>query len=148
MNESMEKTFEQALEEFVPVSDAKQRTFKRHLRKARAEHGSSGFEHCDRPAALELYTEGSAHRAVHAFEKVGEGLVDTVVEVQGNHVEHISRLASREDGAILPDNVSGDEVMASLRQGDIALFEEFYEHPERFVRYNLKRGPSWEQSSE
>lgn len=146
MSESAEKTFEQALEEFVPVAEAEQRQFLRHARRAVNEHGASGFEHRERPAALEMY--GAGHqRTIHTFEKAGEGLVDTVVEVQGNHVEHIGRLASREDGAILPDNVSGDEVTASLRQGDIALFEEFYEHPERFVRYNLERGPSWEQSA-
>lgn len=145
MSEATERSFEQALEEFRPLSESEQKDFVSRVRRIFRRRGTGGFEHTERPAALELFSGASAHRAIHSFEHIGTGIIDIVVETQGLYVEQVHRLASEEGGGILPHNDREEDAPAKLSRGDIALFQEFADHPDRFKEYDLKHGPSWEQ---
>lgn len=149
MTRPAEKSFEQALEEFQPLSVREQRKFVKLARSVFDKHRNKAFEHRDRPAALELFSGESAQCSIDSIERAVGGQIYTVIELQGHHVERVGRLAHREDGAAMPHNEqSAGEAPAQLRHGDVALFTEFAEHPERFAEYNLEDGPSWEQSAE
>jgi hypothetical protein len=147
VSKSPDLSFEESLESFLPLSESEQKDFIVRVRRTFRRRGASSFEHIDKPAALELISDAHANRVIHAFERAGNGMIDVVIDIQGHTIEGIERMASREDGARLAHNDHPDnDVQARLRSGDVALFNEFVEHPDRFKEYNPKDGPSWEQS--
>ncbi len=151
---SSERSFEQALEEFLPVSESDRREFLRDAHATIETYGTSAYRHRQRPVAIHLYRgERNGTHLLQSFERMGEGKIDVVIQFseqpEGSKIDFISRAASKEGSGIL-SHAEQESAMSppQLRTGDIAVFKEFVAHPERFVRYNPSDGPSWEKSEE
>ncbi len=137
-----EKTFEQALEEFLPVSESRRREFLKNAQDVIEAYGTSTYVHRKRPVALYLYR--GDHNGVHfmqSFERLGEGKIDIVIQFRGQpggfDIDWINRAASKEGGRILSHaGQVPDMSPTQLRTGDTAVLNEFTADPERFVRYN------------
>jgi hypothetical protein len=141
---SGEKSFEEALEGFIPVPESERDELLEHAWELLARNGGSGFEHLERQAAVGLSSADPDHLMVQAIERMDTGEVYTTVEVEGGRITRIDRVAAGQDGAALPSNEhSTDDDEPRLRRGDLDLMEELYAHPERFVDYNFDDGPSW-----
>lgn len=148
MSETPRDEFLEALDSYLPLSEQEVREAVRRIRVITNATPGISLCHTERAVAIEFLGPGkprSTHRAVHVSNgEHAEGSAETIIQVTGWRVTGVGRVLWGDTGGIALDHDDPEGTFGTLRRGDVAVLNEYFENPERFERYNPEDGLPWQ----